>query len=201
MDADEAEATGEWGLNDSDHCLIGTIPAEARGGHLMRQTTDKRPTMEQRTEGEGAAGAPSPAPAPAPGDSGWKESKEQGQEMVAWKTAKLAGGEVEVMEGSLSLQRARRMWATLSETDQLSLTRGFFQGSVVTQSEATRGSHDKLNEIVGGGTECEQHFQGGGMDEVEEGEEMDLIYDPNLGLYFDPKTNSFFVRDAIAVSS
>ena len=32
---------------------------------------------------------------------------------------------------------------------------------------------------------------------VEDDETMELIYDPNLGLYFDPQTNQFFMRDAV----
>ena len=93
--------------------------------------------------------------------------------VVAWEKAEVLGaeGSVEVLEGSLSLQRARRQWATLSRDHRLSLTRGI-AGELLTSSAPA----------------CAEVAEG---DE----EEMDLIYDPNLGLYFDPKSNSFFMRE------
>jgi hypothetical protein len=94
--------------------------------------------------------------------------------VVAWEKAEVLGaeGSVEVLEGSLSLQRARRQWATLSRDHQLSLTRGLFAGELLTSSASA----------------CAEVAEG-------DDEEMDLIYDPNLGLYFDPKSNSFFMRE------
>ena len=55
---------------------------------------------------------------------------------------------------------------------QLSLTRGLFAGELLTSSASA----------------CAEVAEG-------DDEEMDLIYDPNLGLYFDPKSNSFFMRE------
>jgi len=101
-----------------------------------------------------------------------------------WQSAKVGGRHgPEALEGSMSLQRARAEWASLPVDDQLSLTRGFFRkgGVAVSESAAAGG-------VAHGGDESEN---GDG----EEG--LELIYDPNLGLYFDPKTNSFFARDAL----
>ena len=101
-----------------------------------------------------------------------------------WQSAKVGGQNgPEALEGSLSLRRARAEWANLPVDDQLSLTRGFFRkGGAAARESAEAGG------VAHRGDEGES---GDG----EEG--LELIYDPNLGLYFDPKTNSFFARDAL----
>ncbi len=45
----------------------------------------------------------------------------------------------------------------------------------------------------GGGT-----WDGKGNVEEDLEQELELIYDPTLGVYFDPRTNQFFMRDVPA---
>ena len=44
--------------------------------------------------------------------------------------------------------------------------------------------------VTGGGA------QGDAERDLEEGS-MELIYDPKLGVFFDPKTNAFFMREPV----
>ena len=145
-------------LNDSDVCLFSSIAQRGvTGGQMVAAQV-----AVARAAGAAATAEEQDLPGARAGA------------VVAWEKAEVLGaeGSVEVLEGSLSLQRARRQWATLSRDHQLSLTRGLFAGELLTSSAPA----------------CAEVAEG-------DDEEMDLIYDPNLGLYFDPKSNSFFMRE------
>jgi hypothetical protein len=55
------------------------------------------------------------------------------------------------------------------------------------------GVTDGDNGNIGGGT-----WDGKGDVEEDLEQELELIYDPTLGVYFDPRTNQFFMRDVPA---
>ena len=131
----------------------------------------------------------------------------------AWACAKIGGrAGPDALEGSLTLERARAEWANLPLADQLSLMQGSPSSSTpsnrntdtVSVSEgAAVGARDVACDSDEGDKAKAPHAQayaptgaalGWSGREEEEEEDMELIYDPSLGLYFDPKTNSFFAR-------
>ena len=108
----------------------------------------------------------------------------------AWAFAKIGGRDgPDALEDSLSLKRARQEWANLPFADQLSLTQASVEAGVGAPLGASNGANTDAR--------CGAISSKVGTKEEEDEEGVELIYDPNLGLYFDPKTNSFFVRDAL----
>eukprot|EP00802_Teleaulax_amphioxeia_P014598 Tamp_14667.p1 GENE.Tamp_14667~~Tamp_14667.p1 ORF type:complete len:477 (+),score=45.22 Tamp_14667:100-1431(+) len=192
---EEGKGVADWGLEtrssfrhdqmeDTDQCLIGSIAPAARVEILRACAASAVPQAEAE---DNSVVCQATSEAGAPGG------------LSAWGTAEIAGGDGgQVLEGSLSLQRARREWASLSVDDQLSLTKGFFNGA---RGGGSGGAGHSLSNVdlaresvsagpgAGGG-------QGDGERDLEEGS-MELIYDPNLGVFFDPKTNAFFMREAV----
>ena len=139
----------------------------------------------------------------------------------AWACAKIGGRTgPDALEGSLTLKRARAEWANLPLADQLSLMQGSLSPSTGTPSNrktdtdtvsVSKGAAVGARDGACDSGDCDKEkapqayaptgaalgwsgSKGEEGQEEEEEEDMELIYDPSLGLYFDPKTNSFFAR-------
>lgn len=80
------------------------------------------------------------------------------------------------------------------------MTKGFFKG--VGGGGGGIGSGHVLSngglarDPVSAGYGARGWTQGDAEQDLEEGS-MELIYDPNLGVFFDPKTNAFFMREPV----
>ena len=84
--------------------------------------------------------------------------------------------------------------------DQLSLTKGFFKG-VGGDGGGIGAGHVLSNDSLARDPVSAGYGDGGGGQgdaerDLEEGS-MELIYDPKLGVFFDPKTNAFFMREPV----
>ena len=84
--------------------------------------------------------------------------------------------------------------------DQLSLTKGFFKGvgggGVGIGAGHVLSDGSLARDPVSAGYGARGWTQGDAEQDLEEGS-MELIYDPNLGVFFDPKTNAFFMREPV----